>query len=133
MLKKRLIATLLMRDGLIVQSIGFNRYLPIGRPRLPIEFVVKWDVDEIVLLDMSASPQGRGPDSEVLEMLDITQTSFTTGPNDIPVHTINVCFTLKIKSGVVSLDSEHNEYGWFTEAPETAHSVIKYIFKKLKK
>ena len=101
--------------------------------RLPIEFVVKWDVDEIVLLDMSASPQGRGPDSEVLEMLDITQTSFTTGPNDIPVHTINVCFTLKIKSGVVSLDSEHNEYGWFTEAPETAHSVIKYIFKKLKK
>ena len=70
---------------------------------------------------------------EVLEMLDITQTSFTTGPNDIPVHTINVCFTLKIKSGVVSLDSEHNEYGWFTEAPETAHSVIKYIFKKLKK
>jgi imidazole glycerol-phosphate synthase subunit HisF len=69
MLKKRLIATLLMRDGLIVQSIGFNRYLPIGRPRLPIEFVVKWDVDEIVLLDMSASPQGRGPDSEVLEML----------------------------------------------------------------
>ncbi len=69
MLKKRLIATLLMRDGLIVQSVGFNRYLPIGRPRLPIEFVVKWDVDEIILLDMSASPQGRGPDSDVLEML----------------------------------------------------------------
>ena len=69
MLKKRLIATLLMRDGLIVQSVGFNRYLPIGRPRLPIEFVVKWNVDEIILLDISASPQGRGPDSKVLEML----------------------------------------------------------------
>ncbi len=69
MLKKRLVACLLLRDGLIVQSFGFNRYLPIGRPRFPIEFVVKWDVDEIVLLDMSASPQGRGPDEAVLEML----------------------------------------------------------------
>lgn len=69
MLKKRLIACLLLRDGLIVQSFGFRRYLPIGRPRFPIEFVVKWDVDEIVLLDMSASLQGRGPDETVLEIL----------------------------------------------------------------
>jgi cyclase len=69
MLKKRLVACLLVRDGLIVQSIGFNRYLPIGRPKFPIEFVVKWDVDEIVLLDMSATPEGRGPDYEVLSLL----------------------------------------------------------------
>lgn len=69
MLKKRLIACLLIRNGLIVQSIGFNRYLPIGRPKFPIEFVVKWDVDEIVLLDMSATPEGRGPDHEVLSLL----------------------------------------------------------------
>jgi cyclase len=69
MLKKRLIACLLMRDGLIVQSFGFGRYLPIGRPRFAIEFVVRWDVDEIILLDMSASPGGRGPNEEALEML----------------------------------------------------------------
>lgn len=69
MLKKRLIACLLLRDGLIVQSFGFNRYLPIGRPRFSIEFVNKWDVDEILLLDISASPEGRGPNTEVLETL----------------------------------------------------------------
>lgn len=69
MLKNRLVACLLMREGLIVQSLGFKRYLPIGRPRFPIEFVVRWDVDEIVLLDMSASPEGRGPDPEVLALL----------------------------------------------------------------
>jgi imidazole glycerol phosphate synthase subunit HisF len=28
-LKTRLVACLLMREGLIVQSIGFDRYLPI--------------------------------------------------------------------------------------------------------
>jgi len=69
MLKARLVACLLMRDGLIVQSQGFKRWLPIGRPRFPIEFVVRWDVDEIVLLDMSASAESRGPDPAVLEML----------------------------------------------------------------
>lgn len=69
MLKKRLIACLLVRDGLIVQSQGFRTYLPIGRPRFPIEFVVKWDVDEIVLLDMSATPEGRGPDHGLIELL----------------------------------------------------------------
>ncbi len=69
MLKKRLVACLLIRDGLIVQSIGFRRYLPIGHPRFPIEFVVKWDVDEIVLLDMSATSEDRPPDIGMLEFL----------------------------------------------------------------
>lgn len=64
--KKRLIACLVVRDGLIVQSIGFRRYLPIGRPKIAIEFVAKWDVDEIVLLDMTATRQGRGPDLEMI-------------------------------------------------------------------
>ena len=69
MLKKRLVACLLIRDGMIVQSIGFKRYLPIGQPRFSIEFVVRWDVDEIVLLDMSATPNRRGPNFEVIEHL----------------------------------------------------------------
>jgi len=69
MLKKRLIACLLIRNGLIVQSIGFNRYLPIGHPRFPIEFVARWDVDEIVLLDISATAEGRIPAESVLEKL----------------------------------------------------------------
>ena len=69
MLKKRLVACLLIRNGLIVQSIGFKRYLPIGRPQFPIEFVVKWDVDEIVLLDISATSERRAPNTQVLELL----------------------------------------------------------------
>lgn len=72
MLKKRLIACLLVRGGLIVQSVGFRKYLPIGHPRFPIEFVVKWDVDEIVLLDMSATPEGRGPNLKLIELLSHT-------------------------------------------------------------
>lgn len=69
MLKKRLVACLLIRDGLIVQSIGFKSYLPIGHPRFAIEFLVKWDVDEIVLLDMSATSENRATDTGILELL----------------------------------------------------------------
>lgn len=69
MLKKRLVACLLVRDGMIVQSVGFNRYLPIGQAKFSIEFVVRWDVDEIVLLDMSATPEKRGPDFQMIEYL----------------------------------------------------------------
>ena len=69
MLKKRLVACLLIRDGLIVQSIGFNRYLPIGSPKAPIEFLARWDVDEIVLLDISATSENRTLDTDLLGLL----------------------------------------------------------------
>lgn len=69
MLKKRLVACLLIKNGLIVQSIGFNRYLPIGHPQFPIEFVVKWDVDEIVLLDISATSKKQVIDISLLQLL----------------------------------------------------------------
>ena len=70
MLKKRLIACLLIRDGLIVQSIKFKKYLPIGYPKFPLEFVNKWDVDEIVLLDMSATNENNVKALELLSKLN---------------------------------------------------------------
>tara|TARA_A100000164_G_scaffold382093_1_gene438249 strand:+ start:5352 stop:6197 length:846 start_codon:yes stop_codon:yes gene_type:complete len=57
MLKKRLISCLLLRNDLIVQSIKFKKYLPIGKPKFAIEFASRWDVDEIILLDISSSPR----------------------------------------------------------------------------
>lgn len=69
MLKKRLIACLLIKDDLIVQSIGFNKYLPIGNPKFPLEFLNKWDVDEIILLDISAHKEKRKLNLKILEIL----------------------------------------------------------------
>lgn len=69
MLKKRLIACLLLKKDLIVQSIGFNKYLPIGSPLFPLERLNKWDVDEIIFLDISAFKEKRKLDLKILEVL----------------------------------------------------------------
>src|SRR3546814_5689666 len=59
MLKKRLIAVLILRDGQVVQSIRFKHTNVIHYdPVHAMEAFNKWSVDEIVLLNVS-----RGADS----------------------------------------------------------------------
>ena len=81
-------------------------------------------------------PGGRVLKNESLEEAILRkvkeETSLDTGPNNIPVHTINICFTLTIKSGNLLIDDDHKGYGWFSSPPENSSSTIKYIFKKLK-
>lgn len=53
MLKNRLIPCIIVKDDLVVQSFNFKYYLPIGKLEAVIEFFVNWDVDEIIILDIS--------------------------------------------------------------------------------
>lgn len=69
MLKKRLIATLIIKDGYLVQSVGFKKYLPIGRPIFTIELISRWDVDEIVLIDIDCSIKNKKIDMSLLKKL----------------------------------------------------------------
>jgi cyclase len=66
MLKKRLIPCIIIKGDLVVQSFFFKRYLPIGDAKTAIEFFVDWDVDEIVLLDINATKENRGPNLEII-------------------------------------------------------------------
>ena len=59
MIKKRIIASLLLKNDLVVQSIGFNQYLPIGRLNIALSFLENWDVDEVIILDIDASLENR--------------------------------------------------------------------------
>lgn len=61
MLKKRVVAVLVVHRGVVVQSIGFRRYLPVGSPEVCVEFLSRWGIDEIILLDIDATPEGRAP------------------------------------------------------------------------
>lgn len=64
--KRRLIACLMLRHGIVVQSIGFRKYLPVGRADIAARFLDDWGVDEIALLDMTASREGRLIDQELV-------------------------------------------------------------------
>lgn len=66
MLKKRIIANLVVKNGVVVQSMGFRKYLPVGKPEIAIEFLNQWGIDEIILTDISASALGKGPDFKMI-------------------------------------------------------------------
>jgi cyclase len=62
MLKKRIAAVIIVKDNIVVQSINFKKYLPVGKPAIALEFLNSWGIDEIILLDISASSGNRPPD-----------------------------------------------------------------------
>lgn len=66
MLKKRITATLVVKDGIVVQSVGFKHYLPVGKPAIALEYLNTWGIDDIILLDISATSNHRQPDYDMI-------------------------------------------------------------------
>ncbi len=69
MISKRLVGVITVRDGRAVQSFGYRRHLPLGRPELLAENLDRWGVDEILLQCTDRSRQGLGPDLALLERI----------------------------------------------------------------
>ena len=67
MLKTRLIPCIITKNELVVQSFNFSKYLPIGNVKTAIDFFVNWDVDEIVIIDIDATRDGRDPNVELVK------------------------------------------------------------------
>jgi cyclase len=58
-----------MKSDLVVQSFGFEKYLPIGSIDAVIEFLVNWDVDEIIVIDIDASKESRCISPRLIERI----------------------------------------------------------------
>lgn len=56
MLKRRLIPTLFLKDGLMVRSESFEIHQVIGHPVTHVERMTQWDVDELIVIDISRNP-----------------------------------------------------------------------------
>ncbi len=72
MIQKRLVGVITVRNGWAVQSFGYQRHLPLGRPEVLAENLDRWGVDEILLqcTDRSRGPNGGlGPDLALLERI----------------------------------------------------------------
>jgi cyclase len=69
MLKKRLVGVITVRGGWAVQSFGYRRWLPLGRPEVLAQNLDRWGVDEILVQAVDRSASRAGPDFELLDRL----------------------------------------------------------------
>jgi cyclase len=69
MLKVRVIPTLLIREVNLVKGPGFDSWRAVGSPMQSVKVFNRRDVDELVLLDIGATPAERGPDLDMIATL----------------------------------------------------------------
>lgn len=69
MLKKRLTGVVTVKNGWAVQSFGYGRYLPLGKPECLVENLDRWGADEILVQVIDRSLNHHGPDLGLLARL----------------------------------------------------------------
>jgi cyclase len=69
MLKKRLAGVVTVKDGWAVQSFGYHRYLPLGKPECLVENLNRWGADEIFVQVIDRSKNASNPDFQLIEKL----------------------------------------------------------------
>ena len=69
MLRPRVIPCLLIRDGGLVKTIGFNDEKYVGDPINAVRIFNEKEVDELIVLDIDATTDGREPDLSMIESL----------------------------------------------------------------
>jgi imidazole glycerol-phosphate synthase subunit HisF len=69
MLKIRIMPTLLFKDVGLVKGVQFDSWRRVGAALQTIKVYNMREVDELVFLDISATPSGRGPDFDVIDEL----------------------------------------------------------------
>ena len=69
MVKVRLIPTLLVKDTTLVKGIGFDSWRCVGNPVQAVRVYNLRQVDELIILDIMATPDSRPPDFELVDDL----------------------------------------------------------------
>ncbi len=67
MIRKRLIGVITVKGGWAVQSFGYARHLPLGRPEILAENLDRWGADEILVQCIDRG--GLGPDLDLLDRI----------------------------------------------------------------
>jgi len=69
MLKKRFVGVVTVRQGWAVQSFGYNRYLPLGKPECVVENLDRWGADEIFIQEIDRSSHQLGPNINLIKQI----------------------------------------------------------------
>lgn len=96
MLKVRVIPTLLWKDFGLVKGVGFNSWRRVGSVLPAIKVYNSRDVDELILVDISATNDGRKPDGD--SVADFSRECFVPFTVGGGIDNINQISTL-LQSG----------------------------------
>lgn len=73
MLRQRILAAVIVRNGIAVQSFGYERWLPLGSIECIVENLDQWGADGIIVLDTDRGE--KGPNLEMLGRLNALDLS----------------------------------------------------------
>ncbi len=77
---KRIIGKILIDRNLAIQSKGFSTFLPLGKPEILAEFLDQWQVDEVLMIDRSASIRGTVIDADIIStVVEVCRSPLTVG------------------------------------------------------
>lgn len=89
MLKNRVIPVLLVRDVNLIKGMRFDSWRAVGSPLQAVKVFNRRDVDELVILDIAATPGGRGPDlDQVATLAESCFVPLTVGGGIRDVETV---------------------------------------------
>tara|TARA_B100000035_G_scaffold187249_1_gene159780 strand:+ start:18052 stop:18834 length:783 start_codon:yes stop_codon:yes gene_type:complete len=66
---KRIAGVVTVLNDWAVQSIGYNKYRPLGRPEIIVQNLDRWQLEEIVITDISRTKKKLGPNFNLLRKL----------------------------------------------------------------
>ncbi len=69
MLKRRIIPCLLLKDEALVKTIQFNKFSYIGDPINAVKIYNDCEVDELIILDISATTEGKKPNISLIKKI----------------------------------------------------------------
>lgn len=133
MLKNRLIACLLWRDGLIVQSVNFNHTNFVGDALTAVDFFNTWAIDEIIILDVSRDYKKRDLFFKIIDELSARSFVPLTVGGKIK-NTEDIRSFLQIGADKICINTEaFKNPGFITEAAEIFGSQCIVISVDVKK
>ncbi|MEO6054538.1 MAG: HisA/HisF-related TIM barrel protein [Chthoniobacterales bacterium] len=104
MYSPRIIATLVIRNGHHVQSLGFKHYLPVGSPAESAREYDRWGVDEIVLI--------------------LTNDSGENARHIISSVADAIAVPLTVAGGIRTLWDAHNYLSWGADKVALNHVLV---------
>jgi len=109
MRRTRVIPVLLLHKGGLVKSIKFKNYTYVGDPLNAVKIFNEKEIDEIVVLDIDASAEKRGPD--LLKVQEIAGEAFIPlayGGGITTIEEIKKLFYLGVEKVILNYSAVHN-------------------------